>query len=262
MKRRHLQALLTIATSLVCLIAMKPVLATAQATNPVCYINTSAGGNDSFLIVDCNGSGLSPNFAQLSQKLTGNNLQSLHCYIIASNVWALQEYTIGSQQCNNAQNLSTNKGDPGAVGSSIADATGTAIPGSHSSGAATGGTQASDSGSSSLGAAAGQAGADAADAQKQQITNCKKSDGTSSKNCLADNPLIQELVKIFNLLSALVGIVVIGVIIFGGIQYSASHGDPQAVAQARKRITNAVLALIAYLFFFALLQYLIPGGPF
>jgi len=67
------------------------------------------------------------------------------------------------------------------------------------------------------------------------------------------NPLV-------NLLSALVGVAVVISIIIGGIQYSQSAGDPQKAAMARNRIRNAILALIAFIFLYAMLNFLIPGG--
>jgi len=63
-----------------------------------------------------------------------------------------------------------------------------------------------------------------------------------------------------NLLSALVGLVVVGSVIIGAIQYSASEGDPQKAAKAKSRIMNSVIALVAFIFLFAFLQWLIPGG--
>ena len=72
-------------------------------------------------------------------------------------------------------------------------------------------------------------------------------------SCL--NPLIRVL-------SGLVGVAVAGSIILGGIQYSASGGDPQKAAKAKNRITNAIFALMAYLFIWAFLQFLVPGGVF
>ncbi|HYH75064.1 MAG TPA: hypothetical protein VD735_03815 [Candidatus Saccharimonadales bacterium] len=78
----------------------------------------------------------------------------------------------------------------------------------------------------------------------------------TGKSCLFDryiNPLVA-------LLSALVGIVVVGSVIFAGIQYSASAGDPGKAAAAKSRITNSLLALAAFIFMFAFLQWLIPGG--
>lgn len=67
------------------------------------------------------------------------------------------------------------------------------------------------------------------------------------------NPAIQFL-------SAGVGVVVIIMIIIAGIQYSSAGGDPQKVAAARQRITNALFALVVYIFFFAIIQWLLPNG--
>ena len=61
-------------------------------------------------------------------------------------------------------------------------------------------------------------------------------------------------------LSAGVGLIVTIMIIIAGIQYSMAGGDPQKVAAAKSKIANAILALVTYIFFFALLQWLWPGG--
>lgn len=69
------------------------------------------------------------------------------------------------------------------------------------------------------------------------------------------NPLI-------NLLSAAVGIVVIIMLIIGGIQYSTAGGDPNKVQAAKKRIYNALFALLAFIFLYTFLQWIVPGGLF
>lgn len=51
-------------------------------------------------------------------------------------------------------------------------------------------------------------------------------------------------------------------IVIGGIQYSLSKGDSGAVASAKKRIVNALLALLAFIFLRAFLEWIIPGGIF
>jgi len=61
-------------------------------------------------------------------------------------------------------------------------------------------------------------------------------------------------------ISAFVGVAVVISIIVGGIQYGSSGGDPSKVTAAKNRIRNSILALITYLFLFALLNFLIPGG--
>ncbi len=70
------------------------------------------------------------------------------------------------------------------------------------------------------------------------------------------------LVPFIQVLSAVVGIVVVIMIVVGGIQYSISRDNPQAVAAARQRIFNALLALVVYLLMVVFLQWLVPGGVF
>lgn len=74
--------------------------------------------------------------------------------------------------------------------------------------------------------------------------------------------ILDYLLIFINALSAIVGVVVVISIIAGGIQYSAAGDNPQAAMAAQKRIGNAVLALILYIFAFAFLQWLVPGGLF
>ncbi len=69
------------------------------------------------------------------------------------------------------------------------------------------------------------------------------------------NPLI-------SFLSIAFGLIAVISIIMGGIQYSASQGDPQKAAQAKSRISNTFIAIFAYLFLYVILQFLIPGGLF
>lgn len=65
---------------------------------------------------------------------------------------------------------------------------------------------------------------------------------------------------IIDFLAAAVGVVVVISIVLGGIQYSASADNPQATAAARKRIANAVIAAVAFLFLWGFLQFIVPGG--
>lgn len=69
------------------------------------------------------------------------------------------------------------------------------------------------------------------------------------------NPLITGL-------SAIVGVVVVIMIVVGGIQYASSRDNPQAVSAAKRRITNAILGLLAYSLLYFFLEWIIPGGFF
>jgi hypothetical protein len=65
-----------------------------------------------------------------------------------------------------------------------------------------------------------------------------------------------------NFFSAIVGIVVVISIIIGGVQYSTAGSDPKKVAEAKGRIFNALIALLAFIFLYSFLQWLVPGGIF
>ena len=84
--------------------------------------------------------------------------------------------------------------------------------------------------------------------------------GNSTQKCLSQSSFIQTLNKFVNFGAAAVGVVVIGMIILGGIQYSMAGDNATAIQAARKRITNALIALVAFIFMYSFLQWLIPGG--
>src|SRR5579862_6641515 len=80
--------------------------------------------------------------------------------------------------------------------------------------------------------------------------------------CVSQSPFVAKIQTIVDFLSVGVGIIVTAVILVGGIQYIIAGDNPQQLTAARQRITNGVIALFAFIFMFALLQWLIPGGIF
>ena len=74
------------------------------------------------------------------------------------------------------------------------------------------------------------------------------------------NPIITLLKTALRVMSIGVGLVVAASIVIAGIQYSASQGNPQIAAEAKKRLLNAVIGLVMFIFAFALLNFLVPGG--
>ena len=80
--------------------------------------------------------------------------------------------------------------------------------------------------------------------------------------CVHQTPIVHDIEIIINVLSAGIGVMIIGAIIFGGIRYSAAGDNAQATAAARQHIINALIALVAFIFMFAFLQWLVPGGIF
>lgn len=76
------------------------------------------------------------------------------------------------------------------------------------------------------------------------------------------NQLDNWLKTAVNLLSGLVGIVIVISIIVAGIQYMTAGDNASQVAAAKNRIAMAVLSFILFAFAFVLLQWLVPGGIF
>lgn len=80
-------------------------------------------------------------------------------------------------------------------------------------------------------------------------------------NC-EDNCISKDVQTFINFASAGVGVIVLAMIIIGGIQYSLSKDNPQAVQAAKARIANSVIAMLCFIFLYAFLQWLVPGGIF
>ena len=112
------------------------------------------------------------------------------------------------------------------------------------------------------------------DIQHYCVPDCASNTGSSQTNTGCVNVNVAQcngsncdLIKAYvnpaiNIASGLVGILVVIGLLSGAVQYSASGGNPQAATKAKSRMSNAVIALIAFAFLYALLQWLIPGGIF
>jgi hypothetical protein len=77
-----------------------------------------------------------------------------------------------------------------------------------------------------------------------------------------NNPILGYLTAIINILAGGVGLVVTAMLVYGGILYISARGNPGQIETAKKKIVNAVIALVMFIFMYALLQWLIPGGVF
>ena len=77
---------------------------------------------------------------------------------------------------------------------------------------------------------------------------------------IQENPIYTRLIQFINFLSFGVTIVIALSVIGSAIQYSASRGDPNQTAAAVKRMTQAGIAVFMYVFGWAILNWLIPGG--
>jgi len=76
------------------------------------------------------------------------------------------------------------------------------------------------------------------------------------------NPIVDIAFAIVRFLSFGVGLVIAASIIYAGIQYSASSGNPENSQNAKNRIINSLVGLVFYLLIFAFIQFLVPGGLF
>ena len=95
----------------------------------------------------------------------------------------------------------------------------------------------------------------------QKLTNddrvcCPPGSGGKASDCLFAK-YINPTVKVLTGLAAVAAI--IGIII-GGLQYSASGGDPQKTAAGKAKVVKAIYGLVAFLFLYSALQFLSPGG--
>lgn len=76
------------------------------------------------------------------------------------------------------------------------------------------------------------------------------------------NSVYDLLFAILRFLTIGVGIVAILSLIWGGIEFTASQGDPQTSAKAINRMQSTVIALLLYLMIYAIINWLVPGGMF
>lgn len=94
-------------------------------------------------------------------------------------------------------------------------------------------------------------------------SDCKIPKGGSYNDLNSTNcGIVKFITNITNALSAAVGVVIVISLTWAGIQYSSSGSDPQKVGAAKHRIQNAILALVIFVFMYAFLTWLVPGGVF
>ncbi len=85
---------------------------------------------------------------------------------------------------------------------------------------------------------------------------CPPGSGGSASDCLFAK-YVNPTVRVLSAIAALAA--VIGMIV-GGLQYSASGGDPQKAAAGKGKVVKALYGLLAFLFLYSALQFFSPGG--
>ena len=77
-----------------------------------------------------------------------------------------------------------------------------------------------------------------------------------------DNEIVKAFVEIFNFASIGVGILVVAGIIFGGLRYATANGNSSQASQGMTYIVNSIIGLLVFIFMFAIVNWLVPGGLF
>jgi hypothetical protein len=95
------------------------------------------------------------------------------------------------------------------------------------------------------------------DAQCNDPNCVNQQDKAATEACNKDNGC-DIVAKYLNPFIKFLGVTV-GVI-WGGIEYSSSGGDPQKSASGKDHITMAIIALLGYFFIYAAIHFLLPGG--
>lgn len=98
------------------------------------------------------------------------------------------------------------------------------------------------------------------DAERDTVIHCGEHPGETATTCIQANPLVKTVNNVIDFVSAGIGVIVVIMVIIGGIQYVTAGNNPQAVTAAKKRISNALIALVAFMLLFAFMSWLLPGG--
>ncbi|MFZ1301904.1 MAG: hypothetical protein WAQ27_05020 [Candidatus Microsaccharimonas sp.] len=70
------------------------------------------------------------------------------------------------------------------------------------------------------------------------------------------------LLTIINILTAGVGVIALGGIVYGSILYTSAGGNQEQVKKAMGIFSNVVIGVVAFAGMWALLNFIIPGGVF
>lgn len=92
------------------------------------------------------------------------------------------------------------------------------------------------------------------------ICNSAKNEATGGK---VQGTGVYELLKfVLQILTAGIGIVAVGSIVYAGILYASAGDNQQQVQNAKNNIKNVAIGIVAFGLMFIALNWLIPGGVF
>jgi hypothetical protein len=101
-----------------------------------------------------------------------------------------------------------------------------------------------------------------ADQKEICYDKCKLSGASNDPGCsdISKNPIYVYMKNIINIMTVGVAIVVVLMIVIRGLQYSWARDNAQKTTEAKDGIVNAIVAILLYIFAYAILNFLIPGG--
>lgn len=94
--------------------------------------------------------------------------------------------------------------------------------------------------------------------QQPDGTYCIPLNKTSTN--VADNPIVAFLKTVIQFMAFGIGIALVGGLVTGGVVYMTARANPQQVQKAEEIIRNAIIGIVLYVFMFAIVNFLIPGG--
>jgi ABC-type maltose transport system permease subunit len=98
--------------------------------------------------------------------------------------------------------------------------------------------------------------------QEEKEIRDYRCDSNDPDACIQNNPIIKWLNILINLVAGIVGVGAVLMVIWAGIQYTTARDNAQAVAAAKQKIINVVIGIAAFIFLYAFLNWLVPGGVF
>ena len=91
---------------------------------------------------------------------------------------------------------------------------------------------------------------------------CDSANNQATDGDVSNTGVFKLLEFVLGVMTAGVGIVAVGAIIYAGILYTSAGDNQQQVTQAKDTIKNTAIGLVAFGFMYLILNWLIPGGVF
>ena len=96
---------------------------------------------------------------------------------------------------------------------------------------------------------------------KTSIIECEQKGGEGEDD-IKKTGVWGLLIFVINFMAAGVGVLAVGGLIYGGIVYSTSAGNPEKTKKGRGIIRDVVIGIIAFGAMFSFLNFIVPGGLF